>query len=127
MPVSETLWLKDALAGEELPLDAVVVNAAYPSRFASHELEELRSALGRTRSPLARSALRAAMSEHARAGIQHEQQDRLREQLDVPLAVLPYLFAQQLGSEELQALADELDARLLGGSAERTVVAHPPQ
>jgi anion-transporting ArsA/GET3 family ATPase len=115
MPVNETLWLSDALAGDDLKLDAVVVNAVYPSRFHNVDLADLGSALAKTRSPLARSALRAAQSEHARAAIQREQEERLRDGLEVPFVALPYLFAERLGRAELDALADALGPGLLGG------------
>ncbi|HEY6399206.1 MAG TPA: ArsA family ATPase [Solirubrobacteraceae bacterium] len=113
MPVNETLWLSDALARDDLVLDAVIINAVYPSRFHADELADLGAALAKTRSPLARSALRAAQSEHARVAIQREQQERLQEGLEVPLVPLPYLFAEQLGRAELDALADELESGLL--------------
>lgn len=112
MPVNETLWLRDTLATDGLTLDAVVINAEYPSRFDARELPELRAALARTRSPLARSALQAALSEHARAAIQRAQQDRLREGIDAPFAVLPYLFAERLGLGQLGALADAIETEL---------------
>ncbi len=115
MPVNETLWLSDALAGDDLALDAVVVNAVYPSRFRSEELPDLGSALARTRSPLARSALKAAQSEHARAAIQREQEERLRDGLEVLFVDLPYLFAEHLGRAELDVLADALEPGLLAG------------
>ena len=115
MPVNETLWLSDELAGDDLPLDTVVVNSVYPSRFHPDELGDLESALAKTRSPLARSALRAAQSEHARAEIQREQEERLREGLEAPFVDLPYVFAEQLGRAELDALADALEAGLLAG------------
>jgi anion-transporting ArsA/GET3 family ATPase len=108
IPVNETLWLSDALAGENMELDAVIVNATYPSRFDSDEVTELADALRRTRSPLARSALRAALSEHARAATQREQMNRLREGCSGPLIELPYLFAERVGSGELELLADAL-------------------
>jgi anion-transporting ArsA/GET3 family ATPase len=108
MPVNETLWLSEALADEDLILDAVVVNAVYPPRFDTDELHDLSAALARSRSPLARSALRAALSEHARAATQLEQEQRLREGLEVPFVDLPYVFAEQLGRAELDALADAL-------------------
>src|SRR5437588_4880205 len=41
MPVNETLWLDEALRREQLPLDAVIVNAVYPPRFDDDELAEL--------------------------------------------------------------------------------------
>jgi anion-transporting ArsA/GET3 family ATPase len=112
MPVNETMTLADELASDELPLDLVIVNALYPARFQSDEVDELNAALTKTRSALARSALRAALSEHARAATQREQRDRLREHVDGRLVELPYLFADHLGPPEMQTLADALETAL---------------
>jgi anion-transporting ArsA/GET3 family ATPase len=112
MPVNETLSLSDSLAREGLELDALIVNAVYPERFETDEVSQLEAALARSRSPLARSALRAALSEHTRRRSQSEQADRLREGLDAPILELPYLFAEQLGRAELQQLTDALQAEL---------------
>ncbi len=65
-----------------------------------------------TRSALARSALRAALSEHARAATQREQRDRLREHVDGRLVELPFVFAEHLGLTELEQLANALEAAL---------------
>jgi anion-transporting ArsA/GET3 family ATPase len=112
MPVNETVALADELESDALALDLVIVNALYPARFEPAEIAELGSALTRTRSALARSALRAALSEHARAGTQREQRDRLRERVDGRLVELPYVFADHLGLPQLQQLADALEAAL---------------
>jgi anion-transporting ArsA/GET3 family ATPase len=112
MPVNETLVLRDELARDELPLDLVIVNALYPARFQAEEIAELAAALTRTSSTLARSALRAALSEHARAATQREQRDRLRAQVNGRLAELPYLFTDRLGLDELERLARALEAAL---------------
>ena len=102
----------------------MVVNALYGERFDAGEIAELDTAAARTRSPLVRSALKAALSEHARVAMQREQYQRLRDELDVPIVQLPYVFADHLGLEELEGLADELEAALPGcgrrSSAERT-------
>jgi len=90
----------------------VIVNALYPARFESAEIAELASALSSTRSRLARSALRAALSEHTRGATQREQRDRLREHVDGRLVDLPYVFAEHLGVAELEVLADALEAAL---------------
>jgi anion-transporting ArsA/GET3 family ATPase len=119
MPVNETLALRDALAADQLVLDAVIVNAIYPGRFADGEIKQLDQALARSDSPLARAALRAALSEHARAAIQREQQQRLREQLRTDLIELPYLFADQIGLAELELLADALDGALAVAPADQ--------
>jgi len=112
MPVNETVVLAEELARDELLLDLLVVNALYPARFESDEIDELNAALARTRSALARTALRAALSEHARAATQREQRDRLRDHVDARLVELPYIFADQLGLHELETLSDVLAAAL---------------
>ncbi len=108
IPVNETLWLADALAGDELALDAVIVNARYPERFTAAERTQLQAALARAGSPLAGAALGAALSEHARAHAQREQLERLGQGLGMHLVELPYLFAEQVGPPELERLADAL-------------------
>lgn len=112
MPVSETLWLRDALAEDEIPLDAVIVNARYPERFSRSERTRLQRARAKAQSPLANVALGAALSEHARASTQTEQLQRLRDGLARELVELPYLFAEEIGQLELGLLADALDAGL---------------
>jgi anion-transporting ArsA/GET3 family ATPase len=112
MPVSETLWLRDALAEDEIPLDAVIVNALYPERFSDAERTRLQRARAKAKSPLANVALGAALSEHARTRTQAEQLQRLRDGLGRELVALPYLFAEQIGQPELESLADALDAGL---------------
>ena len=112
MPINETLTLADELAKDRLPLDLVIVNALYPARFEAAEIAELASALTRTRSALARSALRAALSEHARAATQREQRDRLSGRVNGRLVELPYVFADHLGLPQLGALADSLEVAL---------------
>ena len=73
MPVSETLWLRETLAEDEIPLDAVIVNARYPERFSEADRTRLQRARTKAQSPLATAALGAALSEHARARTQTEQ------------------------------------------------------
>jgi anion-transporting ArsA/GET3 family ATPase len=112
MAVNETLALRDALARDDLTLELVVVNAVYRERFDAAEIAELDAAVAKTRSPLVRSALKAALSEHARVTMQREQYQRLRDELDVPIVQLPYVFADHIGLEELEGLADELESCL---------------
>jgi anion-transporting ArsA/GET3 family ATPase len=112
MPVNETLSLRDSLAEDDLALEAVIVNALYPARFDDGEVEQLEAALASTSSQLARAALRAALSEHARGEFQREQRDRLRDGVGVDLVELPYVFAEELGRPELELLADALQESL---------------
>jgi anion-transporting ArsA/GET3 family ATPase len=113
MPVNETGTLVDELARDGVSLELVVLNALYPARFDAEEILELTSALTKTRSALARTALRAALSEHARAATQREQRDRLREQVDGRLVELPYVFADHVGLPELERLATALEEALV--------------
>ncbi len=114
IPVNETLSLCEALEREELGVDLVVLNAVYPVRFNTQEIDELGEALDRSRSQLSRSALRAALAEHARAENQREQQDRLKAEVNGRCVELPYVFAEQLARPEVEELADSLQ-RALGG------------
>jgi anion-transporting ArsA/GET3 family ATPase len=108
MPVNETLWLRDALADEQLTLEATIVNACYPQRFSARERTALEKARKRAEPPLVGAALRAALSEHARMQTQREQLARLREGLATEIVELPYLFAESVGRPELDQLADSL-------------------
>jgi anion-transporting ArsA/GET3 family ATPase len=113
MPINETIALADELERDRLSLDLVIVNALYPERFASGEIDELNGALTKTRSALARSALRAALSEHARAATQREQRDRLRERVNGRLVELPYVFADHIGLPQLDTLSRALEEAAL--------------
>jgi anion-transporting ArsA/GET3 family ATPase len=114
MPVNETIALYRALLEDGFDLDAVIVNALYPLRFDEGELSELTAALQRTRSARSRSALRAALSEHARAAHQRQQRDRLKAEVNGRLLDLPYVFAEWLGPDELDELATALAGHLDG-------------
>jgi anion-transporting ArsA/GET3 family ATPase len=109
MPVNETLWLSQALAGDGMALDAVIVNALYPARFSDEDLPDLERALaGALASEAVRCALQAAISEHARAEVQRQQVARLSGGVDAPMLELPYLFADHVGVEQLELLAEAL-------------------
>ena len=120
MPVNETLSLRDALLREQLDLDSVIVNAVYPSRFDSDQIARVERALQDSPSVLARGALRAALSEHARGETQRSQLARLRSGLsmDGRLLELPFVFSEELAQPQLESLADVLEAglRSAGGS-----------
>lgn len=114
MPVNETLLLRDELAREQLELDAVIVNAVYPPRFDEQQVARVERALRGDLSPLARGALRAALSEHARGETQRAQLERLNAGLSMngrPLK-LPFVFSEEVGLPELGRLADGLEAVL---------------
>jgi anion-transporting ArsA/GET3 family ATPase len=122
MPVNETMALQEALGRDGLELDAVIVNALYPERFDGDEIMELESALRRVRSTVNRDALRAAISENARATVQREQVARLSEGVGMDLIELPFLFTERIGPLELEALADTLEMALARPTSPRPVV-----
>jgi anion-transporting ArsA/GET3 family ATPase len=121
MPVNETLMLREALVSDGLELGAVIVNGLYPERFDQRDLRKLNAAAKNADSQVARGALRAAISEQARAATQGAQRARLRESLDVPLVDLPYMFAEEIGRGELEQLADCLEAALASGDGAVTL------
>jgi anion-transporting ArsA/GET3 family ATPase len=112
MPVNETLWLQNELADEGLPLDAVIANAVYPDRFRPSDRRKLTAARRGASSALLGAALGAALSEQDRAARQREQLARLAAGLGSALVELPYLFTEELGPDELERLADGLEAGL---------------
>ena len=114
MPVNETLELEAQLRADGLALDAVIVNAAYPRRFDAGEAAALSSASSAAETVAVRGALRAALSEHARARAQAAQRERLESGIAAPVLELPYLFCEELRRGELETLADELDLGLAG-------------
>ena len=114
MPVNETLMLRDAIMSDGLSLHNVIVNAVYPSRFDADEVARLREAADDGASPLARAAIRAALSEGARGENQRRQVARLADGLDRQLIELPFVFADHLGPAEIGRLADRLGAGLVG-------------
>ena len=112
MPVNETLQLRDELQASGLRIDRVVANACYPERFTARDVEALRAAPADDHGPLARSAVRAAISEQARAREQRAQLRRLRDGFGQKAATLPFVFAPELDRTALEALSRELEEAL---------------
>lgn len=112
MPVTETLALRGRLR-DALGLEpaTVVVNACLPERIGPRQARTLAGALDAARDPVVHAALRAALSEQARACAQREQVARLADELGVPLE-LPYVFTEALGPAELGGLAERVEALL---------------
>ena len=119
MPVNETIDLERNLGRElGLGLDQVFMNGIYPQIFSDDEaglirkrLEQESSSNGDT-SVIRRAALRAAISEHRRAGAHQEQLARLEEGLDRDAVELPFVFRPQLDMEAIELLADRIEEGL---------------
>jgi anion-transporting ArsA/GET3 family ATPase len=112
MPVTETLILRDALVSDGLALHSVIVNAVYPRRFDADDVEALEHAGPDDLAPAAHAAIRAALSQRARAVNQQRQLDRLAAGLEERLIELPFVFADHLERPDLERLADALAAGL---------------
>ena len=102
LAVTETLELDEALQRERLNIDAVVLNQRHPDRFDEGDLTALRLLAA---APAARLAVAADIHARLEAG----QAARLEQHFGERLQSLPYLFAPQLGEEELELLGRELD------------------
>ena len=105
MAVNETADLAAGLAETGIALEEVFVNCLFPERFSKAELERIRTA--REQRPSA--ALDAAIAEAERAQTQQIELERLRGIVTgVPIDELPFLFAAELGVEQLRRIASVL-------------------
>jgi anion-transporting ArsA/GET3 family ATPase len=112
MPVNETVDFERALRHElEMDVDAIVVNALHPARFSASDARVLESLDGRG-GFAAEAAVRAALSEHARARTERAQLRRLRRAVKAPVSTLPRIFEPELGRDELEQLSAELERKL---------------
>jgi anion-transporting ArsA/GET3 family ATPase len=122
MPVNETLDLQRNLHAElGLGLDRLFMNGLYPELFSEDEAgivrerlehDESNGADGSDLAVLRRAALRAAVSEHRRAGTQQVQLERLARDSGQQPVVLPFLFRPQLDMDAVEDLADVIEEQL---------------
>jgi anion-transporting ArsA/GET3 family ATPase len=117
MAVVEAVELHRA-ARDEVGIEplAVVLNGCHERRFSdADEAEVLRLAGAGAEGELEpgvplRAALRAARRQIRRRKLTRFYRDRLKRALGAPLVSLPFLFRETLGTAELGALADALEA-----------------
>jgi anion-transporting ArsA/GET3 family ATPase len=115
MPVNETLELRGRLEDAVgLGLDVVIVNGLYPERYTKAEAEALRAAAADGLAPDALVAVRAALTQHERSRQQKAHVRRLRKEAGAPVLELPMLFEPEIGLDEYEYLAAELEAELAG-------------
>ena len=108
MPVNESATLEKGLRKDAgVAVERVYMNALYPERFKKREGVRLEEALESANGE-ARAAIGAALSERRRCKAQHEQLERLRRRVKAPITELPFVFAPELGPEELELLAERL-------------------
>ncbi len=108
--VTEALETRHRLA-DQLGLDPgrVVVNAVHPRRFGRRDLAPLRAALAGEPTAAERQALELALTDARRVGRERAQVRRLTAALGEPPLELPFVYAAELGPDELDRLGDELE------------------
>jgi anion-transporting ArsA/GET3 family ATPase len=121
MPVNETLDLQRRLKTDlGMRLDRVFMNGIYPKLFSDAEAETVREryeqAVSDERSDgieiVRRAALRAALSEHARARTHQEQLRRLEKGSGQDVVELPFLFEPRLDMNAVESLAEHVEEAL---------------
>jgi anion-transporting ArsA/GET3 family ATPase len=109
MPVRELLDLHATLTSEiGRGLDAVVVDQCSPRRFSDADARHLRALAADARDERSRACLDAALTQHRRALAHERSVEQLRSTLDLPLAVLPQLAVDPLGTAGLAQLGELL-------------------
>ncbi len=114
MPVNETIEFREKLDDEMgMHTDVVVMNALLPERFNTAECEKIDAAAeDASLSDGAWAALHAAHSEHSRARSERAQLRRLKKEAGTDVITLPYLWEPELGLDDFERLADELERKL---------------
>ena len=115
MSVNESIELYAAAQALGLPWGTVIVNGVYPD-FFPHDAGALQLAQARAEPAadltgrIARAALDAAVSSSVRRQADQDMIARLASRLAVDRIELPLLFTPRIGPEDLESLADRLDA-----------------
>lgn len=106
LPVTETLELHAELTARGIDVAAAVVNGLLVDRFSADESWLANHLAGADDTDdIARSALETAIWEHARCSDQAQERARLEAGLNMPVSVLPHMFAPQLEREHVMSLA----------------------
>jgi hypothetical protein len=123
MPVAETVEAYGRLTGElRMPVGMLIVNRVHRVQFAAEVVATLRD--GAARLPRAEAAMVAevaarAAEESAWTALNRDHIARLRRDVPVPMAVLPFVFSEEFGAAEVTELSELLEAqwRLRSGRA----------
>ncbi len=107
LPVTETLELHDELRSRNIDVVASVLNGLLVDRFSDAEAARAAKLIEAPDDldPAALHALETVVWEHMRCSDQAAERARLEAGLNVPSAVLPYMFAPQLGRDHIASLA----------------------
>ena len=101
MPVNETIEMYEQLRERlHMPLGVLFVNRVHAAPVASADVPAVPA--GAT--PLVDDVLRCAREEAGWAAINRRYLERLRDAVPMPTVVLPFLFAEEFGIDEVRAL-----------------------
>jgi hypothetical protein len=117
MPVNETLEMYERLRGElAMPLGAVFINRLHQPDLKQSDLEELEVCLqgaeGRDQ-PLLKEVRERAREELGWAEINHRYRTKLTREVKLPVIEIPFLFAEEFGISECQAIASMVEAAMV--------------
>jgi hypothetical protein len=119
MPVNESAQLEGELIDAVgLEVDGIFMNGLYPERFGPGDLERIEAAAGVAdsgeRDTAVVAALSAARDQARRAAGQREQLERLREMTRSPISELPFVYAPELGRDEIAWLSERIEGEEQG-------------
>jgi len=116
MPVNETLEMHQRIRDElRMPLGVLFVNRTHVAEFEVQDIEPLAAALAGLRGgerAIAEEALNRAREEAAWAAINASYCQRLSSAVRMPLVQLPFLFAEEFGSEQVRQIAAATESAL---------------
>lgn len=114
MPVNETTEMYHQLRERlRMPLGVLFVNRVHTAPLAPADVPEVPAPPG----SLVADVLRCAREEAGWAAINHRYLDRLREVVPMPTVVLPFLFAEEFGLDEVRSLMARAAEQLAPGVA----------
>lgn len=108
LPVQEALEAAEALGWRDLPLGPLFVNAVRTAPVAASALP----ATGPSAPVLLREALGCAREEAGWAALHTEHLHRLHTATGLERIELPFLFAEEIGAEQIDALATTIERQL---------------
>jgi anion-transporting ArsA/GET3 family ATPase len=117
MPVNETLEMYARLRGDlRMPLGRLIVNRTHQNALDPAAVERLAHAVPTLRDEheraLAAEVLQRAQEEAGWTAINRKYLRQLEKAVDVPIAQIPFLFAEEFGVEQVRTIAVRLEAAL---------------
>jgi anion-transporting ArsA/GET3 family ATPase len=117
MPVNETLEMYQRIREDlHMPLGLLFVNRIHRTELRSEHLDALERSVARLRDPrergIAQEALNRGREDLGWANINATYRERLSNEVHMPLIEVPFLFAEEFGSEQVRAIASGIQAEL---------------